>query len=277
MANWGSKLLLPYPVSEWVEDYRSVIIQSFWATSSTTASARLSESWAKAPTQRFGSPVTWSKFILCIFYLQHYIYHGYSFAFKKQWISPWRSSHRKSPDWQPSYESYATSLNRTSRRDPAYHATTRRVRTSRPSHGVHKCLVFQPMGPSGNTMVDDIYAYISTLIAYFFIDPPTKPVTPVGLRALELILIGGVDNTIDFWSFSYLIVELLTGQPLFWVAASKFEDNNHILSLTAQLGALPAKLVKHWKTLSLYFTLERKFFNCHLGGIVLGEELLIVE
>ncbi|EAW11290.1 serine/threonine-protein kinase [Aspergillus clavatus NRRL 1] len=37
--------------------------------------------------------------------------------------------------------------------------------------------------------------------AYFFTDPPTKPVTPLGLRAPELILTGAVDNTVDVWSF----------------------------------------------------------------------------
>ncbi|KAF4765070.1 hypothetical protein HAV15_003958 [Penicillium sp. str.  len=33
--------------------------------------------------------------------------------------------------------------------------------------------------------------------AYFFTDPPTKPVTPLGLRAHELILTRAVNNTVD--------------------------------------------------------------------------------
>ncbi|KAK5673725.1 hypothetical protein LTS12_029769, partial [Elasticomyces elasticus] len=47
--------------------------------------------------------------------------------------------------------------------------------------------------------------------AYFFTDPPTKPVTPLGLRAPELILTGAVNNTVDIWSFGCLIFELITG------------------------------------------------------------------
>ncbi|KAK1772822.1 serine protein kinase [Phialemonium atrogriseum] len=76
--------------------------------------------------------------------------------------------------------------------------------------------------------------------AYFFTDPPTKPVTPLGLRAPELILTGAVDKTLDVWSFGCL-------------------------------------LFKHWKTSSLYFTPERKLFNFGLGGVAEGEEPLMLE
>lgn len=55
------------------------------------------------------------------------------------------------------------------------------------------------------------------------------------------------------------------------------EDDDHLLSLTAQLGALPDELFRHWTTSSLYFTPERKLFNCQLGGVAPGEEPLIVE
>ncbi|KAI2716166.1 hypothetical protein CBS147354_6966 [Penicillium roqueforti] len=97
---------------------------------------------------------------------------------------------------------------------------------------------------------------------YFFTDPPAKPVTPLGLRAPEFILTGAVDNTVDIWSFGCLVFELITGQPLFCILSSEMEDDDHLLSLTAQLGALPDELYKYWTTLSLYFTPERKLFNC---------------
>lgn len=113
--------------------------------------------------------------------------------------------------------------------------------------------------------------------AYFFTDPPTKPVTPLGLRAPELILNGAVNNTLDIWSFGCLIFELITGQPLFCVPYSGMEDDDHLLSLHAQLGALPEGLFKHWTTSSLYFTPERKLFNCQLGGVDPGEEPLMIE
>ncbi|KGO78238.1 hypothetical protein PITC_036060 [Penicillium italicum] len=113
--------------------------------------------------------------------------------------------------------------------------------------------------------------------AYFFTDPPTKPVTPLGLRAPELILNGAVNNTIDIWSFGCLIFELITGQPLFCIPCSEMEDDDHLLSLTAQLGTLPDELFKHWTTSSLYFTPERQLFNCQLGGVPFGEEPLLLE
>ncbi|KAJ6441542.1 hypothetical protein O9K51_05093 [Purpureocillium lavendulum] len=113
--------------------------------------------------------------------------------------------------------------------------------------------------------------------AYFFTDPPTKPVTPLGLRAPELILTGTVNSTLDVWSFGCLVFELITGQPLFCIPASDSEDDDHLLSLTARLGPLPDELFEHWKTSSLYFTAERKLFNCQLGGVDEGEEPLMVE
>lgn len=113
--------------------------------------------------------------------------------------------------------------------------------------------------------------------AYFFTSPPKRPVTPLGLRAPELILTGAVDNTLDIWSFGCVFFELITGQPLFCIPYSEMEDDDHLLSLTAQLGALPDELFKHWRTSSFYFTPERKLFNSQLGGVALGDEPLIVE
>ncbi|KAJ6190004.1 hypothetical protein N7519_000025 [Penicillium mononematosum] len=118
---------------------------------------------------------------------------------------------------------------------------------------------------------------LSDMGAYFFTDPPDKPVTPVGLRAPELILTGAVNNTLDVWSFGCIVFELITGQPLFCIPYSEMEDDDHLLSLTAQLGALPNELFKHWTTSSLYFTPERKLFNCQLGGVAPGQEPLMLE
>ncbi|KAL4887801.1 kinase-like domain-containing protein [Aspergillus ambiguus] len=113
--------------------------------------------------------------------------------------------------------------------------------------------------------------------AFFFTDPPKKPVTPLGLRPPELILTGAVDNTIDVWSFGCLFFELITGQPLFCIPGSEYENDDYLLSLTARLGALPDELFRHWETSSLYFTPDRQLFNCQLGGVAPGEEPLMVE
>nr|XP_036580255.1 serine/threonine-protein kinase SRPK3 [Colletotrichum truncatum]KAF6788087.1 serine/threonine-protein kinase SRPK3 [Colletotrichum truncatum] len=113
--------------------------------------------------------------------------------------------------------------------------------------------------------------------AYFFTDPPLKLVTPLGLRAPELILKGAVNPTLDVWSFGCLVFELITGQPLFCVPGGEFKDDDHLLSLTSQLGPLPDELFKHWKTSSFYFTPEGKLFNCQVGGCGEGEEPLMLE
>ncbi|GES64101.1 serine protein kinase [Aspergillus terreus] len=113
--------------------------------------------------------------------------------------------------------------------------------------------------------------------SYFFIDPPTKPVTPRGLRAPELILTGAVNNTLDVWSFGCLVFELITGQPLFCVPWSDFEDDDHLLALIAQIGPLQDELYGHWKTSSRYFTPKRELFNCQLGGVAPGKEPLMLE
>ncbi|QPG98523.1 hypothetical protein C2857_007695 [Epichloe festucae Fl1] len=112
--------------------------------------------------------------------------------------------------------------------------------------------------------------------AYFFTEPPPKPVVPLGLRAPELILTGDVGKSLDVWSFGCLVFELMTGQPLFCIPASGYEDDDHLLSLNARLGALPDGLFSHWETSSLYFTPERRLFNCQLGGVVEGGKPLMV-
>ncbi|KAI0861052.1 serine protein kinase [Xylaria cubensis] len=116
--------------------------------------------------------------------------------------------------------------------------------------------------------------------AYFFANPPTKLITPTGLRAPEQILTGAVNNTLDVWSFGCLIFELITGQPLFcvpWYDSEVKQDDDHLLSLTTTLGPLPDELYGHWKTSSLYFTLQRKLFNFQLGGVAEGAEPLVIE
>lgn len=116
--------------------------------------------------------------------------------------------------------------------------------------------------------------------AYAFDKPPTKPITPVGLRPPEFILTGAVNKTFDIWSFGCLVFELVTGQPLFgipWYESESMRDDDHLLSFTARLGELPDNLYKDWTTSSLYFTPERKLYNCQLGGVADGKEPLIVE
>lgn len=91
-----------------------------------------------------------------------------------------------------------------------------------------------------------------------------------------MVLLGAVGRTADVWSFGCLVFELVTGQPLFCIPGSDFEDDDHLLSLSARLGALPDDLFKYWKASLLYFTPEKKLFNCQLGGVAPGGEPLMV-
>ncbi|KAF5974336.1 CMGC SRPK kinase [Fusarium coicis] len=116
--------------------------------------------------------------------------------------------------------------------------------------------------------------------AYFLSNPPKKLITPLGLRAPELVLMGEVDKSLDIWSFGCLVFELVTGQPLFCIPAYNDrteEDDNHILELQAKLGPLPDELYSRWETSSQYYTKDRKLYNCQLGGIGEGEEPLMLE
>lgn len=117
-------------------------------------------------------------------------------------------------------------------------------------------------------------------VAYFLDDPPEKPITPLGLRAPELVLKREVDKSLDIWSFGCLVFELVTRQPLFCIPAyddRTEEDDNHILELQAKLGPLPDELYSHWETSSQYYTKDRKLYNCQLGGVGEGKEPLMLE
>lgn len=71
--------------------------------------------------------------------------------------------------------------------------------------------------------------------------------------------------------------ELVTGQPLFCIPGTGFEDDEHLLALTALLGPLPSHLYEAWEGSHLYFTSERELYNCELGGVPEGAEPLMLE
>ncbi|KAI9150682.1 putative Serine protein kinase [Paramyrothecium foliicola] len=113
--------------------------------------------------------------------------------------------------------------------------------------------------------------------AYFFSNPPIKIVTPLGLRSPELVLAGNINEKLDIWSFGCILFEIITGSPLFCIPDLEGRDDDHLLALIATLGPLPDDLFKLWANSSLYFTPERKLFNCQIGGVSSGEEPLLVE
>ncbi|KAF5616943.1 cmgc srpk kinase [Fusarium sp. NRRL 25303] len=118
--------------------------------------------------------------------------------------------------------------------------------------------------------------------AYFFNDPPKKPIVPTGLRAPELILKGELHKTQDIWSFGCILFEMITGRPLFYVFGPSDDDTSllddeHLLEVIDRLGPLPDELYKYWKTSSRYYTQDGTKYNCMIGGVPKGQEPLMLE
>ncbi|KXJ93735.1 kinase-like domain-containing protein [Microdochium bolleyi] len=115
--------------------------------------------------------------------------------------------------------------------------------------------------------------------AYFIPDPPAEIVTPLGLRAPELLLKEERNPTLDIWSFGCLVFELITGTPLLCIPYSEgLERDDYVIQLTARLGPLPDHLFQAWPNSSLYYTPEGELYNSELGGVPDGStEPLLLE
>ncbi|KAI6772981.1 hypothetical protein HG530_003939 [Fusarium avenaceum] len=140
--------------------------------------------------------------------------------------------------------------------------------------------IAQPLG-SFASPIDDFRIKLSDMGgAYFFNNPPKKLITPAGLRTPEFLLKGEMNESLDIWSFGCLLFELMTGQPLFCLPGPHSEPDltdEHLLVLEERLGPLPDDLYSLWETSSLYYTSERKLYNCEIGGVREGQEPLILE
>ncbi|KAK0099716.1 hypothetical protein ONS95_013391 [Cadophora gregata] len=107
-------------------------------------------------------------------------------------------------------------------------------------------------GPGLGVKVSDVGA------AFFASSPPTKPVTPKGLRAPELILTSfPLTSSIDIWSFGCLVFEFVTGTSLFaldlYGATEEEIDDDHLLMMTDVLGKLPDHMFSEWARAKKYF------------------------
>ncbi|KAF2219032.1 serine/threonine-protein kinase SRPK3 [Elsinoe ampelina] len=98
----------------------------------------------------------------------------------------------------------------------------------------------------------DFSAKLSDLgSAFFSDDPPKKVVTPVALRAPEVILGNTrVGKGIDIWAVGCLLYEFVTGQALFPLfalgAPRKLEDDLHLCQMHDILGPLPENIKSAW-------------------------------
>ncbi|KAJ9150832.1 SKY1-Protein serine kinase [Pleurostoma richardsiae] len=128
-----------------------------------------------------------------------------------------------------------------------------------------------PWAPSYLLQPESLYEYtsmdtnplvkITDLGAVFFEDhPPASTVTPVALRAPEIILGLPFGRGIDIWCFGCLIFELLTGQQLFVrlepLEGDEFDEetnDEHLIQFVEVLGPLPVTLSKQWRRGDKYF------------------------
>lgn len=101
--------------------------------------------------------------------------------------------------------------------------------------------------------------------------------TPVALRAPEIILKRPVDESIDIWSFGCLIYELLTGNRLFSVYLIRDDevddtDDDHLLELNDILGDLPDDMMAAWTRSEMWFGPNRERLNPRAQSLDRGEE-----
>ncbi|KAL2810860.1 kinase-like domain-containing protein, partial [Aspergillus cavernicola] len=82
--------------------------------------------------------------------------------------------------------------------------------------------------------------------AFPFSNPPSNPVTPIGLRSPQLIFKNQIPTDQDIWSFGCLIFELITGSPLFVIAGVDDDDDlmeTYFTVFREILGPLPDHLL----------------------------------
>ncbi|KAF5596713.1 CMGC SRPK kinase [Fusarium pseudocircinatum] len=88
----------------------------------------------------------------------------------------------------------------------------------------------------------------------------TEIITPVALRAPEIILGGRVGKGIDIWAFGCMIFEMVIGRPLF-VAIQALEgqdydetsNDEHLIQLWEVIGPLPKPMREEWRRAGQYF------------------------
>jgi serine/threonine protein kinase len=95
--------------------------------------------------------------------------------------------------------------------------------------------------------------------------PPSDTVTPLGLRAPELILHKPFGCGIDVWSFGCLIFEFLTGQALFAVMMLRKSqeeqddaDDDHLIQLNDVIRPLPNSMMAVWPRANKWYGPNRQ-------------------
>lgn len=101
--------------------------------------------------------------------------------------------------------------------------------------------------------------------AFWLVDPPSDTVTPISLRAPELILHQQFRCSIDIWSFGCLMFEFLTGRTLFAVGMlgnnqkeQDDADDDHLIQLNDVIRPLPDSVIAAWPRASKWYKSNRQ-------------------
>ncbi|KAF1951326.1 kinase-like protein [Byssothecium circinans] len=101
--------------------------------------------------------------------------------------------------------------------------------------------------------------------AFWLASPPSDTVTPISLRAPELILHQPFGTGIDMWSFGCLMFEFLTGRALFAVMVLSHDqneqddaDDDHLIQLNDVIRPLPDSIMAAWPRASKWYGPNRK-------------------
>ncbi|WQF83008.1 Putative protein kinase [Colletotrichum destructivum] len=98
--------------------------------------------------------------------------------------------------------------------------------------------------PNDDTKLSDLCG------AFFINEPPEKIVTPMSLRAPELILGEPFSIGVDIWSFGCLLFEIVTGTSLVQLPPFGLSDealkDEHLIQLTDIIQPLPENLIEKW-------------------------------
>ncbi|KAI0439797.1 serine/threonine-protein kinase SRPK3 [Xylaria telfairii] len=93
--------------------------------------------------------------------------------------------------------------------------------------------------------------------AFWVGKPPKSIVTPVALRAPEVIFHNHGSPASDIWSFGCLMYALLTECPLFQVSdfgqQPDLIDDEHLIEISEVIGPLPDYMRADWPRYSTYF------------------------
>ncbi|KAI2475015.1 SPS1 Serine-threonine protein kinase [Pyrenophora tritici-repentis] len=104
--------------------------------------------------------------------------------------------------------------------------------------------------------------------SFWAADTQARTVTPIGLRAPELILGQKFGRGVDIWAIGCLMFELLTSRSLFSVMlsgpdseAQEDADDDHLLQLNDRISPLPDDTMKAWPGSSDWYGPNREPLN----------------